>query len=172
MVEISVTVQDQDGLITLNYDDLLKYTGPANPIAAALVLRLCAYAFAHLSPEEAVWRRELYWQVGFPGPGILDCIEMVSHAVREGRCLQNPTLRHAGAPWSLGGQFVFDIGYRGKILRLWPDESVFDDTFRREVARWQDTEDAGREEYLRYKAEKVAMILQLKDSVLFHHQWR
>ena len=171
MTEPCITVQDQDGLITLSRADLLKYTGPANPIAVALMLRLCAYAFARLAGEEAPHRRELYWQVGFPGPGILDCIEMISHAVREGRCLQNPSLRHPEAPWSLGGQFIFDISYRGKTLRVWPDASVFDDTFRSQVARWQDADEAGREAFLRYKADKVATIMQLEDAALFHHQW-
>lgn len=171
MAERSITVQDQDGFIILTRADLLKYTGPANPIAAALMLRLCAYAFARLAGEEAPHRRELYWQVGFPGPGILDCIEMVSHAVRDGRCLQNSALRHPEAPWSLGGQFIFDISYRGKTLRIWPDAGVFDDTFRSQVARWQDADEAGREAFLRYKADKVETLMQLDDAALFHHQW-
>ena len=54
MTEPCITVQDQDGLITLSRADLLKYTGPANPIAAALMLRLCVYAFARLAGEEAI----------------------------------------------------------------------------------------------------------------------
>lgn len=167
----TLVVQDQDGLIHLQREDLLKYTGPANPIAAALMLRLCIYAFARLSPHEPLWRRELYWQVGFPGPGILDGIEMVSHALREGRCLQNPTLRHAEAPWSVGGQFIFDIGYRGAVLRVWPDKAVFDDTFRAQVSRWQEAQDAGRDAYLRYKQDKVRQIMTLDEEALFHHIW-
>ena len=31
-----------------------------------------------LSPEEPVQRRELYWRLGFPGPGMVDCVEVES----------------------------------------------------------------------------------------------
>ena len=124
MSELTVTVRDQDGDITLTRQDLLKYTTNANVIAAALMIRVSRYAFSLLSPQRPVMRRELYWSLGFPGPGIVDCVEILSHAVREGRCLQNPTLRHPDAPFSLGGQFIFEISYRGKTLVVWPDKSV------------------------------------------------
>ena len=87
MSELTVTVRDQDGDITLTRQDLLKYTTNANVIAAALMIRVSRYAFSLLSPQQPVMRRELYWSLGFPGPGIVDCVEILSHAVREGRCL-------------------------------------------------------------------------------------
>lgn len=31
-----------------------------------------------LSPEEPAQRRELYWRLGFPGPGMVDCVEVES----------------------------------------------------------------------------------------------
>lgn len=174
MTELTVTVRDQDGEMVLSREDLLKYTTNANVIAAALMIRISRYAFAQLSPEQPVMRRELYWQIGFPGPGILDCVEMLSHAVREGRCLQNPTLRHSEAPFSLGGQFIFEIGYRGRTLVVWPDKSVFDDEFRTQVATWQEVEENNeeRQAFLRYKADKVQQIMMLSDEALFHSTWK
>ncbi|MDR0806862.1 MAG: hypothetical protein LBN41_09010 [Enterobacteriaceae bacterium] len=174
MTELTVTVCDQDGEITLRREDLLKYATNANVIAAALMIRISRYAFAKLSPQQPVMRRELYWQIGFPGPGILDCIEMLSHAVREGRCLQNPTLRNPKAPFSLGGQFIFEIGYRGKTLVVWPDKTVFDDEFRSQVAAWQEAEagSEGRQAFLNYKADKVKQILSLSDGELLHSVWK
>ncbi len=83
-----VEVADQDGLIRFERQDLLKYASHANVIASALMIRLCAFAFAKLSPDAPVQRRQLYWRLGFPGPGLLDCVELISRAVREGRCLQ------------------------------------------------------------------------------------
>lgn len=136
MKECSVTVHDRDGDIVLTREDLLKYASKENVIASALMIRLCRFAFEKLSPNASVHRRELYWQVGFPGPGILDCVEMISHAVRDGRCLQNPTLSHpqANAPASLVGSFLFEIRYRSQTLTVWPDASVLDDEFRQQVS--------------------------------------
>ena len=98
-----IIVLDEDGEIRLGYDDLLKYTGPANVIASALMLRVGVCAFALLSPEKPVWRRSLTWRLGFPGPGILDCVEMISHATRDGRCLSEPDMPAEGAPRALPG---------------------------------------------------------------------
>lgn len=174
MSELSLKVRDQDGDIVLTREDLLKYATNANVIAAALMIRISRYAFSLLSPDQPVMRRELYWSLGFPGPGILDCVEMISHGVREGRCLQNPTLRHPDAPFSLGGQFIFEIGYRGRTLVVWPDKSVFDDEFRTQVARWQEAEEnsEGRDDYLSYKQNKVALIMALPDEKLLHSSWK
>lgn len=174
MTELTLTVRDQDGDIELTREDLLKYATKANVIAAALMIRLSRRAFSLLSPGQPPMRRKIYWQVGFPDPGILDCIEMISHAVREGRCLQIPELSHPDAPHSLGGQFIFKITYAGKTLEIWPDKSVFDDEFRRQVSTWQENEQdqAGRAAYLQYKADKVKHIMTLSDEQLFHTQWR
>lgn len=170
MAAPSVTVRDKDGDITLGYGDLLKYATRVNVIASALMIRLCGKAFSLLSPEEPVCRRELYWRVGFPGGGILDCIEMLSHAVREGRCLQDPTACCTGVPASLVGSFFFEIRYRGRTVAIWPDEGIFDDEFRSMVATWQELPEnaPGRDAYLRYKERKVSDILALPDEKLFH----
>ncbi|MFB2830930.1 hypothetical protein ACE1BS_15185 [Aeromonas jandaei] len=154
----------------------MKYATKENIIASALMIRLCRFAFSKLSPQEPVRRREIYWQVGFPGPGILDCVEMVSHAVRDGRCLQNPTLNNidADAPASLVGNFLFEIGYRGKTLVVWPDKSVFDNEFRSQVATWQvaEEESEGYSAYLEYKAKKVRQIMTTPNDELFNFVWK
>jgi len=82
-----VRVADRDGVLELGFDDFLKYTTRANIIAAALITRVAGLGFRLLSPGEPVWRRDLYWRLGFPGAGLVDCVELLSHAVREGRCL-------------------------------------------------------------------------------------
>lgn len=168
-----ITLADQDGLITISREDLLKYTSHANVIAAALMIRLSCFAFPLLSPKAPLNRRALYWTLGFPGPGILDCVEMLSHAVREGRCLQMPTLRHAEAPFSLGGQFIFDLIYQDKKLRVWPDKAFFDDEFRHQVATWQEVQgqEQARQAYLHYKQDKVNQLMSATDHQLFHHCW-
>ena len=173
MKEYLIELHDQDGIITLTRQDLLNYTGYGNVIAAALMIRVCKVAFERLSPGKPVNRRQLYWTLGFCGPGILDCVEMISMAVREGRCLQKPMLDHPSAPMSIGGQFVFDITYDDKTLRIWPDAKIFDDEFRHQVAAWQDrpgTEE--RQAFLDYKQRKVEQILAAQEDSLFTTEWQ
>lgn len=69
-----VRVADQDGVIEIGPADFIKYASHAHAIAAALMARVAGLRL--LSPEEPVQRRELYWRLGFPGPGLVDCVEV------------------------------------------------------------------------------------------------
>ena len=71
-----VRVADQDGVIEIGPADFIKYASHANATAAALMVRVAGLRL--LSPEEPVQRRELYWRLGFPGPGMVDCVEVES----------------------------------------------------------------------------------------------
>ena len=71
-----VRVADQDGVIEIGPADFIKYASHANAIAAALMARVAGLRL--LSPEEPMQRRELYWRLGFPGPGMVDCVEVES----------------------------------------------------------------------------------------------
>lgn len=71
-----VRVADQDGVIEIGPADFIKYASHANAIAAALMARVAGLRL--LSPEEPARRRELYWRLGFPGPGMVDCVEVES----------------------------------------------------------------------------------------------
>ena len=167
---LSITVRDRTADVTLTRDDLLKYT-PSNVIAASLMFRVARLAFALLSPEEPVIRHNLYWRLGYPGPGLLDCVELISHAVREGRCLQDPDLTQDGAPASVTGHFIFDVGYRSRWLRLWPSAAVFDNTFRHWVSTWEGRNAPGKDAYLTYKAHKAHEIMTADDAALLRWRW-
>lgn len=71
-----VRVADQDGVIEIGPADFIKYASHANAIAAALMARVAGLRL--LSPEEPAQRRELYWRLGFPDPGMVDCVEVES----------------------------------------------------------------------------------------------
>lgn len=173
MQELTLTVNDQDGNIQIRREDLLKYTTQANVIAAALTMRVCHLAFRQLSPNEPVQRRKLYWRLGFPGPGLVDCVEMISHAVREGRCMQQPEHHHPDAPFSLNGQFVFEITYNDKTIVVWPDKNIFDDEFRTQVSTWQEEPSSKkRQVFIDYKNRKVEQIMTLPDEKLLHFTWK
>ncbi len=171
--EPCLTLADQDGEIVVSREDLLKYATRANVIAAALTIRVCSLAFSMLSPDAPVRRRELYWSLGFPGPGLVDCVEFLSHGVREGRCLQQPVFDHPEAPLALNGQMLFSIAYRGKKVLIWPNPEIFDDEFREQVATWQERgeDEAGRAQYLLYKEGKVKQIMSLPDADLLRAEW-
>lgn len=63
-------------MIEIGPADFINYASRANAIAAALMARVAGLRL--LSPEEPVQRRELYWRLGFPGPGMVDCVEVES----------------------------------------------------------------------------------------------
>ena len=73
-----VRVADQDGAIEIGPADFIKYASHANAIAAALMARVVGLGLRLLSLEEPVQRRELYWRLCFPGPGMVDCVEVES----------------------------------------------------------------------------------------------
>lgn len=75
-----VRVADQDGVIEIGPADFIKYASHANAnaIAAALMARVAGLGLRLLSPEEPAQRRELYWRLCFPGPGMVDCVEVES----------------------------------------------------------------------------------------------
>ena len=63
-------------MIEIGPADFIKYASHANAIAAALMARVAGLRL--LSPEEPAQRRELYWRLCFPGPGLVDCVEVGS----------------------------------------------------------------------------------------------
>ena len=63
-------------MIEIGPADFIKCASRANAIAAALMARVAGLRL--LSPEEPVQRRELYWRLGFPAPGMVDCVEVES----------------------------------------------------------------------------------------------
>ena len=73
-----VRVANQDGVIEIGPADFIKYVSHVNAIAAALMARVAGLGLRLLSPEEPVQWRELYWWLGFPGPGMVDCVEVES----------------------------------------------------------------------------------------------
>ena len=56
--------------------------------------------------------------------------------MRENRCLCQPVTCHPHALFSLGGQLVFEISYRGRAVQIGPSPQVFDGEFRQQVRAW------------------------------------
>lgn len=108
-----------------------------------------------------------------PDTDLVDRVEMLSHAVREGRCLQRPVLDHPSAPLSVNGHMLFTLHYRGSPCVVWSDAGVFHDEFRRQMPAWQKAAEncSARNEFLLYKDQKVERIMSLPDAELLRREW-
>ena len=55
----TITVRDEEGAMSFDREDLIRYSGQGHLIASALVMRLISDAFARLSPNEAPLRKDI-----------------------------------------------------------------------------------------------------------------
>jgi hypothetical protein len=155
-----LTVADQDGLLAIGRDDLVRYAGPSQIVASALVIRLFDRAFAELSPDRPPHRDAIEVLTAFPGDGILDCVEMLTRARTRGRLTVAPT---AGPDWAQpapGGKFWFEVAIDGRRRGYALKPGVFPDAFVAAVVRHQ--EGAGTPaELADYQIAKHALIGRL-----------
>lgn len=165
-----VSVRDQDGVVAIGRDDLVRYAGPGQIVATALCLRLFARAFADLSPHEPPHRDAIRVMVAFPGPGILDCVEMVTRAGTRGRLTVDTEAGPPQAPPALVGRFYFEIAIGAAACGYWLADGYFTEAFVGQVRRHQDGEGTP-EELAAYQIAKHALIGRLlgaPDDALFH----
>ena len=156
----AVIVRDQDGVVAIGQDDLVRYAGPGQIVAAALCLRLFARAFADLAPDGPPHRDATRVLVGFPGPGILDGVEMITRARTRGRLTVDPAAGPATAPRAPVGRFFFGVAIdeRSRGYALAP--GFFTQAFLDQVARHQEGEGTGVERAADLQA-KYALIGRL-----------
>lgn len=164
-----VTVADQDGLVAIGRDDLVRYAGPSQIVASALVLRLFARAIADLSPDAPPHRDDIRVLVAFPGDGILDCVEMISRARTRGRLTIDIEAGPPEALPSIVGRFYFEVAVGDRRRGYWLRPGYFTDAFVAQIRRHQDG--AGTPEELDdYQIAKHALIGRLlgaPDAALF-----
>jgi hypothetical protein len=137
-------VLDGGDLISISFDDLLKYHGRSSVAGVAHGFKVMQAAFPRLSPEQPPQRREVDVETAFPGPGARDAFEMVTRAVIAGRFRVATDLAGPDAPEAPEGRFFFRLGYRGATvdLTLLPGHVTdeFIDLVRREVKSPADEE--------------------------------
>ncbi|MDQ2082856.1 hypothetical protein RA307_21940 [Xanthobacteraceae bacterium Astr-EGSB] len=164
-----LTVRDQDGLVAIGRDDLVRYAGPAQIVASALCLRLFDRAFRDLSPDKPPHRDDIRVLVAFPGDGILDCVEMITRARTRGRLTIDVGAGPAEAPPALVGRFYFEIAIAGRRHGYRLADGFFTPAFVELVKRHQDGggTPAEREEYQRAKHDLIGRLLGAADEALF-----
>ncbi|MCC7049847.1 MAG: hypothetical protein IT562_24280 [Alphaproteobacteria bacterium] len=163
-------LSDGGALIAIDRGHLLAFAGPDQIVATALMFRLYDHAIADLSPGVPPQRRRIATLVAFPGPGILDCVEMVTRA-REGDRLTVAT--EAGpsdAPPALLGRFYFEIAMEGRRRAYWPMPGYFTADFLDRVRRFQDGAGTAAEQadYQAFKHELVGRLIGAPYGRLFH----
>lgn len=162
-------VRHKGAELTIGHDDLLKYTGRKNIVAAALTYRLMKWMFSVLSPDEPPERSNLHFRIAFGGPGIIDCLEMATRAQSENRLVVDPYCMVAEAPKAPDGHFYFEASYGGLFCSAFPRQTVFPPDFVERVCLYQEGggTEAEQTAYLRMKQNFSARILMMPVEGLF-----
>ena len=162
-------VAHQGTTIAVDHDDLLKHTGRKNIVAAALCYRMMDWMFATLSPGSPPERSKLVFRVAFDGPGILDCLELVTGARSDRRIHFDPRCAEPGAPPAPVGQFYFEASYGERSCSVYPNRSIFPPRFVDQVRRFQEGGGTATEQsaYQQMKEAFAARILATPVDGLF-----
>ena len=121
-------VLDHGDLLTIAYDDLVKYHGRSSIGGVALGFKVMERAFPLLDGGGAPERYDVTIVTAFAGPGTRDALELVTRAVTGGRYTVDLTLR-PDAPEAPEGQFSFRFGYRDTTVDLILRPGVVSDEF-------------------------------------------
>ena len=114
----TLAVLDQGTLISISFDDLLKYHGRSSIAGVAHAFKAMERALPLLSPGEPPERADISVESGFPGDGARDAFEMVTRAVTGDRYRLAPELAGAHVPEAPGGRFFFRLSYRETVVDL------------------------------------------------------
>jgi hypothetical protein len=78
----AITITDQGGVVTLNYQQALASHQGTSWFGVAVAFRALQLAGETLSSTDGLWdRNQLYIVSGHPGPGVKDAIEYVTRCV-------------------------------------------------------------------------------------------
>ncbi|HSH59806.1 MAG TPA: hypothetical protein VK988_09245 [Acidimicrobiales bacterium] len=113
----TLEVLDHDELISLSFDDLLKYHGRSSIGGVAHGFKVLERALPILGSGKPPERYDIQVETAFPGPGARDAFEMVARAVTGERYRVAPELG-ADAPVAPQGRYFFRLGYRGATVDL------------------------------------------------------
>ncbi len=124
--------------IGFSYDDLLDYASRSNVVAAALCYRLLHWMFSGLSPGAPPERARIVFRVAFDGPGIIDCLGLVTGAKSDHRIHFDPRCAEPDAPLAPVGRFYFEATYGQWSCSAFPNPSIFPRGFVDRIRRSQD----------------------------------
>lgn len=155
-------VQDDEGQIAFQREDLMRYSGARGLIASGVVLRLILAASEDLCPGSIPFRKEFKFRTSFPGDEVRDGIELVTRAVTQGRFTLDLSIGPDFAPATpAGGRMYFEVAYKDEAMSYVLDPSIFTQQWLEEVVRHQEgsVSKEAHAKYLEYKYQILGMLL-------------
>lgn len=168
----TLDLMEGDCPLSFTRDDMIRYAGPDQVIATALMFQLFTRAFAELDDGNGIQRNEITMQIGFPGPGVVDCTELVLRGRTRNQI--NVTVKTEDlpmeAPEALIGRFYFEFEYAGKRIGLWPVDGLFTAEFREMAKKFQPRKGTEQDQaaYQAFKDDLIKRLLETDPKDLFH----
>lgn len=127
-----IIVKDNDDIIEITYEDILKYHGNQMIGGAALAFKIMLMAFPKLSgdiPKRGGF--SFYSGIGSNGRGIIDAAEMVMRVKTYGKLELDLDYSNdkMGQVAPGGGRYYFEIGYNDKLIKLYLKEGIISQEF-------------------------------------------
>lgn len=117
-MKATLDVLDHGELVSMSFDDLLKYHGRSSIGGVAHGFKVMERALPLLCDGQPPERHRIQIESAFPGPGARDAFEMVTRAVTGGRYSVDLELAGAEAPEAPEGRYFFRFGYGETTLDL------------------------------------------------------
>ena len=113
----TINVKEKGSIITISYEEIMKYHGTEFPAGAAFALKAMQRVFPLLDDGQPPERREIVIDTAFTGNGGRDAFEMVTRCVTDERYHVDSELPEAhDAVKSPSGHYYFRFQYRGKVI--------------------------------------------------------
>lgn len=127
MIEEKVIVKDNDDIIEITYNDILKYHGRQMIGGAALAFKIMLMTFPKLSDEIPTRGKfNFYSGIGCNGRGIIDAAEMVMRVKTNNQIRLDLEYSEdkMGQIAPGGGRYYFEIGYEDRLIKLYLKEGI------------------------------------------------
>lgn len=115
-------VSDRDIVLTISYEDMIKYHGRFNIGGVAIAFKVLELAFSKLSLEAVPAREKINFVsgMGMAGLGLIDGVEMVTRAWTRGRMIADDQLNTRLPALDLpdGGKYYYEMEYEGKRIAM------------------------------------------------------
>jgi len=154
----TLEVLDHGELISLSFDDLLKYHGTSSIGGVAHGFKVMERALPLLAAGQPPERYLIDVETEFPGPGARDAFEMVTRAVTGGRYRVAPDLAVGNAPTAPEGRYFFRLAYPGTTVDLTLRDGYVSDEFIQLAHREARTQ-AEEERFTWFKHDMAAKLL-------------
>lgn len=164
----ALKVRDRDDVLTIAYEDMIKYHGRFNIGGVAIAFKVLEMAFAKLIPGEIPAREKinLVSGMGMAGMGLIDGVEMVTRAWTRGRMIADDQLETRLPALDLpdGGKYYYEMEYAGKRIAMALKDGLIPEEFmvltRKAKAGTINHDEAQR---LQAVKEAIAAALMLRD---------